>query len=365
MTERKKVLLHASYFSPNFGDVLLWRTTLDLVKQAFPIGDVVRSNLPEAMVDVYDSEKETRPLASGENVELTVFAGGGYFCPPAKGRLKWHIRNYFKRHRSALKTAAAGKKVAFVGVGFGPLGRSPMARAVKAIPPGNVSLALLRDTESLEFFKDYCQAPQASTCDDLAFSYLSENAEKRWPIDGDPNLLGIHMGAAADLPYQELFLKTLGELKKRNKWRYRIFVDCDNEKARACIPMIKEIVGSDCQIVVFKDSLDYFLKSIKECGLVITTKLHVGICASAMRVPVLASPAHIKTARFYSKINLKRAIIQSPEASAETAVTDRSQLLVDNDVLAAAAKEFNLVSIMLAEAGSDNATAADLRNAEL
>jgi polysaccharide pyruvyl transferase WcaK-like protein len=362
MFEKIKILLHASYYSPNFGDVLLWHTTLNLVKQAYPNSEVMRANLPDDLQCVYDSRMETRALAPLEATDLTVFAGGGYFCPPAAGKLKWHARNYFKRHRKALKAAAASKKVAFIGVGFGDLGRSFMAHAVRSIPTDRVSLALLRDGESLEYFKDYCQVPNAGICDDLAFSYLSGTGGQRHQVEADPDLLGIHMGAAtANMPYHKLFLATLAELKKRNNWRYRIFVDCDNAKARACLPMIKEIIGSDCEIVVFKDNLSAFLDSLSECGLVMTTKLHVGICASAMSVPVLSTPAHIKTARFYRKINLEQAVVQSAEASAQMAITNRSRLLADKSVLIAAGMEFNAISKMLAEAGPDRILAADLQ----
>lgn len=305
------------------------------------------------MQSVYDPENETRLLASGETPDLTVFAGGGYFCPPAKGQFKWHIRNYFKRHRRALKAAAKSTNVIFLGVGFGPLGNGMMARAVRAIPTQNVSLALLRDTESLEYFKDYCQASLANTCDDLAFSHLSAEAQQREHISSDDNLIGVHMGdAVADPECRNLFIKTLKELKKRNDWRYRIFIDCDNEKARASIPIIKDIVGSEYETVVFKDNLDTFLDSIKECGLVMTTKLHVGICASAMGVPVLSTPSHIKTARFYRKIDLEEAIVVSPEVSAEIAFADRSKLLASKATLTAASNDIDIVTRLLTSAVS-------------
>ena len=189
MSNRIQILLHASYFSPNFGDVLLWRITLNLAKQAFPDAEFLTANLPSGMVEIYDPKFETRSLALHDKPDITIFAGGGYFCPPAHGHIKWHIRNYL-RHQRALKVAALSNRVVFLGVGFGSLGHSPLGRAIGSIPQQNVSVALLRDVESLEHFKNYCRASEASTCHDLAFSYLSANSHKWRKTDNSPDILG-------------------------------------------------------------------------------------------------------------------------------------------------------------------------------
>lgn len=335
-----KILVHASFYARNFGDVLLWEIIVDELRKAAPTAEFLHTPIATRLRALF-LRGSWREAGSREKVDLVLFAGGGYFCPPGNQVLKWHVRNYF-RHRQALFHARRALKVAFVGVGFGDLGRSPLGRAVSAIDAERVPVALLRDRESLDAFLTILPGSNGVVCHDLAFSYLAKRAKKA-PLGG--STLGLHVelrGRTAD-QMRELD-EALRVVKEHHDGPVRLLTDCDTRHGRRSRAYVEERIGRTCETVIFSRDTHAFLQAIEECAAIITTKLHVGICSVALGVPTLSLPTHLKTRRFYEKINMPQCVVTHPRKDVVDFLSTPYDYIADGEILKDAANEFGDVS---------------------
>jgi polysaccharide pyruvyl transferase WcaK-like protein len=58
------------------------------------------------------------------------------------------------------------------------------------------------------------------------------------------------------------------------------------------------------------NGIDDLMERIADCDTIITSKLHVGIVASALGRKVISLPVHPKTSRFYEDLSLKEFCLE-------------------------------------------------------
>ncbi len=345
------ILVHGSYFAANFGDVLLWEILTEELSRLHPKATFLHAGLPAQLVPIYDPSQRFALAGSDASPDLAVFSGGGYFCPPPRAAVRWHLRN-FLRHRKALTLARRSRTVAFVGVGFGKLGYSPLGIALRAIPADRTRPVLVRDVESAREFMDLHATSTPAVIDDLAFSWLARTWRRTPNVRIVPQRIAVHMDLAGMSQSQvEHCRRALEALRDQYDGTVRLLTDCDSEQGTRTREFISGVLGRECEEAIFRDDTSAFLTAIADCDRVITTKLHVGICASAMGIPVISIPTHTKTPRFYKKIGLQSALLDQECSQIGALITTPDRHLVSEEVLSASAREYDEVVQHLAGLG--------------
>lgn len=306
MPAKPKVAVHGSYYANNFGDTLIVKIMCDWAS------DVVgRENVYLAMPGRREEQEAVGyPVISPARrgcISHLIFSGGGYFgepsLPPLK-RLKWYRRNY-QRHLAWVGQFPKAEKAAF-GLGIGPLSSVLFRRAVRSLFR-QFSFYYVRDTVSLDYAHKYgFNAGCARLGIDLAMSVV--------PASGAPErAIAIH---ATSMPHERLReLIAYFPRQGANQPSIDIVLDLPiSARERQRLQALIAEAPAPVRLVEY-DGVSQLLERLGRYELVITSKLHVGIVATALGRSVVSVPVHQKTKRFYSDLGLSRYCLDDGEQS--------------------------------------------------
>lgn len=301
MKQKFLVAIHGSYFCRNFGDTLLIRMMCDRVSE-----QVGRENVYLA-VKANDAEQReigypVLPKEKRTEVTHLIFSGGGYFGEPNDNvvrKIKWGLRNY-KRHFSWLSTFGCAK-IAIIGVGVGPITNIFYRRAVRRLI-NNAEIRLVRDKESIYFAKKHGASDvNLGLCVDMALMVPKSERPR--------SSVGLHIGnlkaSKIKLVISALFSKYGAEVE------YHVIKDSPGVISSECVDAYTEMSRQHGIELILHDYIDYheLLRDLERYELVVTSKLHVGICAIAQGARVISVPVHEKTPRLYKQLHLEEFCI--------------------------------------------------------
>lgn len=299
-----KLAVHGSYFSDNFGDTLLVKLICDRFAEK-----VGRDNVLLAQ-EGHEGEQKSigyRLATSGEikNVTHLAYAGGGYFGEPSGSflsRLSWTLRNY-QRHLRWLPKYKHTKKGVF-GVGVGPIS-SRILRAKFRRLAASSEILLVRDNESYKYCLNYgVQESRIDQCVDLALSIKDSFPETQ------KFRLALHLTGMSEHTLSVIYQfieKNKDKLTSKNL-TLNVIVDGsgDNVKSSAIknTEILKELApGLEIDFLPYTEHTE-LLQILNECAVVITAKLHVGICSISLGAKVVSIPVHSKTQRLYKQLGI-------------------------------------------------------------
>lgn len=317
----KALLVGASSIAgiENFGDLLL--------------ADIYESWIEEAVPGIEVSRLEYRGfLKSRDAIEqatgradFVVFNGGGYFGEKpfkANNPLKayalkqaWGIRNddlYGSSFRAARRR---GKPVLISGVEAGPISSPLFRRTVRGLFD-HASFCSVRNVESHRFLGEIgCRSDRIHVAPDSALSICrnerldGENAIRMTGDAAQAIRIGLHVHKLIE-PQQEIKVaRIVRDISARLGGRpVEVFYVHDqrkngvyHERSLDAERRIRSVL-SDLNVIEFY-SASQLIGDLHALHLLVTTKLHCGIVARALGIPVLSIPTHTKTARFYSYLN--------------------------------------------------------------
>ncbi len=311
------VFLHGSYYSRNFGDYLLFRIILDAIRSEFPDVDVVLPFASKEVLTEFRGEVRAATLRDFFRAELFVFGGGGYLGEPPKAILRWSI-NFLRRHYLPFFLIRILRvPVAIIGAGAGPISSfwlTPFVRHMlsKSIP------VILRDKESVDFARSLGIHPdRIGLGTDLA---QSPAFLKRITGAIQPYLLGDYVGI-------HIGLNLTGECEEAIEIELRkictgggsvvLFVDSPGHDVAidtGRYPFRQLVLDFPSVVSLCKYSdAEEVIAIIQHSLGVITGKLHVGIVACTLGVPVLSIPVHHKTERYYRHIGMTDSCVTSAD----------------------------------------------------
>jgi polysaccharide pyruvyl transferase WcaK-like protein len=301
----KRVAVHGSYFARNFGDTLLVRIMCQWLAEA-----VGRDNVYLAVPGHAEEQREIGyPVVSPSlrhTVTHLVFAGGGYLGEPKlplRERYSWYWRNY-RRHLSWVRDYSGARKAIF-GVGIGPISdpffRNSVRRLLKGMQP-----VFVRDEISLEYALRYrLNAERARLGIDLALSVS--------PVQHPPRYsFGVHVSSMPERVLAEVIEVLLAQPPCPGRPQPSIALITDTPASPASLKRYQELtkhVGRASNSPGY-NGIDDLMERIADCDTIITSKLHVGIVASALGRKVISLPVHPKTSRFYEDLSLKEFCLE-------------------------------------------------------
>lgn len=299
-TNIKRVAVHGSYFARNFGDTLLVRIMCDWLAEA-----VGRDNVYLAVPGHVEEQKEIGYPVAGAEIRHTVthliFAGGGYLGEPnisLRQKYSWYWRNY-RRHLSWVSDYSAARKAIF-GIGIGPISDPFFRHSVRRLLNGMQSV-FVRDKMSLEYARKYhLNGERARLGIDLAMSIEPAQRPPR-------HSFGIHVNSMPEPVLTQVVDALLSQPSDHSRPSSSMILLADGvlpPDSRRRYEDLANRIGYPLNSPEY-NSVDDLMERIADCETIVTSKLHVGIVATALGRKVISLPVHPKTSRFYRDLSLQ------------------------------------------------------------
>jgi polysaccharide pyruvyl transferase WcaK-like protein len=340
--KNEHVLCGASSFKyvNNFGDQLIkdifisWASEVDAESSC--------TLIEYSGVSRFDKEVK-RPLRDARKL---IFIGGGYLGEPSYAtysriesigrKMVWGFRNHFLYGRAAQFARKAGIPYAVFGVEFGPITNPVFRRSAKALL-SNAASASLRTQESIDFAKKYGVNGDVELVPDVVLTlrrnHLPKNSRYGPPKSERRKRIGLHIHDNNMLLHFPRFSDLIDELidQMGGAENLQIFYIHDqdfqgNPKERATLAEQFFVRKYESALVHDYSTHWDLVDFISTLDLVVTTKLHVGILARALDVPVISIPSHHKTPRFYRLIDEESRVFDL--GSADSELTDKLEGIV-------------------------------------
>lgn len=343
------IAVHGSYFTDNFGDVLLVRMAADWVRASVPGARIAMPAIPRHLAALYGADEVG--IWSLLKSKALVLTGGGYLGERGSRKLRWSLRNVV-RHMPVPSTARGlGIPIVCIGVGFGPLSHAVARWSFSALLRW-CRVVAVRDIESFRFAVDYgVDANSLVVTADCALAIpQSPRAERSSTVP----VLGIHVTRGLSQNHREAFVRAVEMLALRFP---SLHVVLFSDQGGALHPSISDQGAlaeyssrlSVPHVVEAYQTPERLIQLLAGCDAVVTPKLHVGIVATALGRLVCSTPMHSKTVRFYRQIEASDRCIPSENLSADAIVSvverglDRRDDVVTVPALARSAAERNRV----------------------
>lgn len=260
--------------------------------------------------------RETRGMI--EEAACLIFTGGGYFADGDHGS-----RHAVRRHLRALRNRRVYWTVfrqartralpcAVVGLEVGPLANPLYRRAVREILL-TASPVVVRNGESRSYVRSLCgPSRDTAVCLDAALAGIPGKADQpaSMSLDSADFRLGVHVHALDDEAIGAYLTSLLRHLVARvpSDRNARIYYFHDQRKSGShpsrSVRAEKLVSGlfADVTVVPYLDPVET-VSAVGAMDLLVTSKLHLGIVARSLAVPVIAVGGHPKIRRFYESIN--------------------------------------------------------------
>ncbi|MBY8155782.1 polysaccharide pyruvyl transferase family protein [Vibrio fluvialis] len=282
----QKIAIVGALWTPNFGDVLLGK----LFKNAF--------ELKKCEVGIFNaSEPVLREMAgkgkpfSFKEADHVIFCGGGYFSEPPGNSYKWALSRYKLLFKYATLCQLYGIKYSILGVGAGPINSFLAKKVIKHVCKGAQTIAL-RDPTSVSAISNLLPNKDIIEVADYVLSLKDKMELKEYE---DKNSIGFHITINGN-SYIPGVIEYVKEVKETNSVFFIEDHPGEFNRVSNKYPEVKNIFENN--ILFYKD-VDNFINDINSLSYVVTSKLHVGIVASALGKKVCSMPYHAKVKRLY------------------------------------------------------------------
>ena len=303
----KNILLCGAHQTNNFGDTLL----------AFLFAREILSAGHQLHVPFANPELRNQLARLGwkntpppKRFDALIYHGGGYFGEPSRKASKRWGRRMLKRYIFPnLKSILTGSPYAILGVGVGPLSYFPARWAVKKLA-SSATITSVRDEESKNFLRQYGVQQPVHVFPDAALSIgINHSFNQK---TSNSFLTGIHLSSIPTIDGSEQqFLEELQKTIACCHLDTISFMDHEGMDAfqQRCIEIANRIGPGSCEVRPPYTDMEEMLNFIDSLDLLITDKLHVGICAVALGKRVISIPKHQKTQRFYRQLGVSNWLL--------------------------------------------------------
>ena len=304
--KKNNILLCGAHRTNNFGDTLL----------AFLFGKEVLTAghqlcVPKANPELIKQLKTIgwQPRVSSERIDAVLFHGGGYFGEPSQELApRWGKRMLAHHVIPHLRLLFSGRPFAILGVGVGPLSYAPARFAVKQLF-NSATLVSVRDEESKANLKEYGVKRPIFVFPDAALTIGIKSLSKQIDFKSDNHRIkmGLHLSSVPQIDdSQTIFFDELLDVINTYDIDTVSFIDHEGRQTyqQVCNEIANHLSNVHCESRPLYNDMNDLLALIDTLDIVITDKLHVGICAVALGKVVISLPKHPKTERFYRQLGI-------------------------------------------------------------
>ncbi len=308
-----KVILHGMHRSPNFGDVLLTQILRDhlaelpgvQLKLLAPTDDVRRT-----------LEVKEASLSNFLHADCVILGGGGFFqrMDGPKGALKTLVKYALPLFFAQL----LGKPTAIIGAGFAPMPQKWLDRLLKIMISRCRTIAV-RDQAGYDYLRRLLPAvkrDRIQRVSDLVFA-IDESwikpADRRWAEQirhslGSERVIAVHLSEPPSTNENYgMIAASLREVLKRGQGCGVLLLEdhpsAENGQAQAQTELA-EILAPLPTLPVPYPGVERLAALLACADAVLTSKLHVGLCAATMGTPPFAVAKHRKNLASFADIEI-------------------------------------------------------------
>lgn len=309
MTRRPRVALHGAVYGTNFGDVLIQRLLAQNIR-ALCDADVFYPFGSKAFGEAADVKVGSRlNLVSSD---AAVFGPGGYFGERAHHQAQWNKRltGFHGKFFRWVKVTRTPLLVA--GVGVGPLGDRRSRSLVSEIL-SYACFIQVRDRESKQYAIEFgIEDSRVAVSPDWALSLADERVQISRTGSGQPKgdpcylrTVGLHISIPSEVSgtaSEALCADIVAFVESHPEFKFLFLSDNRGSKHKPIFS--QQFERSPNVEFCFYHNPDKLIDTICLCDAIVTTKLHVGICAAALGILPISVYHHHKVYRFYAQIGL-------------------------------------------------------------
>lgn len=307
----KKVYIHGSFRGTNFGDYLLLQIINDTIEKYAEENECKFEIIYEGLSDMCSQllgKKDFTLVEAIWKCDAVICAGGGYFGEPSAHNLRWDLSSLCHHIIPMFLATCMKKRVAIIGTGAGQIS-NPISRKLLKYIFSKALIISVRDIESKEFINNLGVEREIEVHPDwvmtnrfLSYIPYSETSD---------NVL-LHVNGF-DLKTAEIIGQDIVRFSEKHpNTSYTIVTDHNAINYINIINCFLSIMGEQNTKVQNYDNNPYnLLHAINESKIVITSKLHVGICGVQMGKKIISLPQHPKVRRFYNQINYDPMLIKA------------------------------------------------------
>lgn len=361
--KQRIIALHGAYRGNNFGDVLLLSLFAGWIRETIPDASVLLPFASPVVRGLVTAEGSSSPH-SVFRANALIYGGGGYFGEPTVNPKAWGYRLIKNHIPVGAATRIRRRPYGIIGVGAGPLS-NVIARECVVWLCNGARIVAVRDEESREYLIEYgVDGRKIAVTADAALTIKQDSVpeaererarEVLAPLKGR-YLVGVHLSEPPELEDKtRLLKKEIVSFAGQNPDVGFVLIS-DSEGSRDQLSAASELAGylSDRAVIVKYEKPWQLVAVLSRLDMVVTTKLHVGIVASALEKVVLSFPKHMKTPRFYKQIGgsdrcVPLTVLQSGRFSelAQPYVDSPCNIPLPTEVQQSAARNRKLVSEFL------------------
>lgn len=310
----KEIALHGSYYYQNFGDILMLDIMTKWIKE---YNNEYKVFLPHASEEITQNiGADGYGTKSLLKADALVYGGGGYLGEPPSKKYLWGLRAALRHTPAGSIMKMQNKPYAIVGVGVGPIS-NPITRKSFTYLCKNANILAVRDEESRNYLLEYgLSEEKVLQTSDIVMQLKREDIGKEYFKQANTDLaqlkqpikIGIHLGANPFAENTELLKEEIIQIAKRNKDIGLVLLRDGWGPHPQVLHDIKKALPEQSLVIPYNNHW-YFSAVLGSLDLVITTKLHVGITATALGKVAISISAHGKTPRFYKQIGASERCI--------------------------------------------------------
>lgn len=314
---RHVLYLHGSFSSKNFGDFLLFYLSYHHIRRTVGNAELELCTSPlNSSYSRYDFRIKDCAWNSFLRADFAVCTGGGYFGEPSGRLKKWHAA-YALRHVLPLYYLKITKKPYIItGVDAGDISNAFLRCVTRRIFDAAESVAV-RNQESADFLKKIGVKKPISVVSDMVMSHEMDSLDMHPDESGD-FLIHLPVNASKHEKLDRL-LDGIADFIEGADRKVKIISDNAGQDAAAQY-IAQRLCGiHDCEVVAYNDPFE-LLKVIADSDMIITSKLHVGICGIRYGKKVISISNHPKIKRFYHQLGLDEFCVELDSIDRETAL---------------------------------------------
>ncbi len=287
--------LHGAVYGDNFGDVLIHGLLASELSQRGLVTSLPMS-VKKFRTALHEQFGEYGSFPSPKSsFRGIVFGPGGYLSAPP-GHLSAWRRRFYPYHLPVILASKFARKTAFFGLEVGPIEDSFAVQVLRPALERSDVLAV-RTVESAEWVGKILPRRQVEIIPDVALALSPE-----WVLNRDNSSQSkvkdaqilFHVGMA-NLWRENAAVRATPAILRRHG---SVTVISDTSRLSRATNQILPTVNIDSGIHQDYRGVSDLLRKIASASLVVTTKLHVGICAYAFGIPVVQLAQHPKTGDF-------------------------------------------------------------------
>ena len=296
---RKSIAIHGAVYGRNFGDIIIIETVLKSLARSGHC-DV---SIPMGFSRFIDYiNRGSNVVGRNRYPSVIIFGPGGYLGQPRYNTLRWNIRFMMYHGFIILASFLFRIPVVIHGTGVGPATFHPVRLLMKLLFM-RAERIHVRDVESSNYVKELYKGVNEDILTfggDVALALPHFYGIEPIDINHVAGVIGIHMPVGDKIGFpDELADDLLTFVAKHNECKFNILHDGPAQEVHS---KLKGLLSFE-HVSNFKfEGPEELISQINQCELIITTKLHVGICAYALGKKIISTYTHPKNKRFFQQI---------------------------------------------------------------